>query len=603
MGLACSKELQSVLQSANHGDAQRVASCLSSDPRLLRSVTFIKRSSVLHLAARSGHTKILEAILRPLVEDVLDDASGNQQQAQSVSRLRKALNARDLYFRTPLLVAAKKGHLDCVKLLLEKGANLFASDRYANTCLHYAALIGQPTIVEYLIARAASRDLTSSFVNKLNVTGVTALHYAVWGNHPEVVQQLILNGADYTISSQRVSDHCVPVPIGTTPLHLAAMVHSRAIAWTILEQYASDLLNHSDDDPDLIDPRELVNWYGLTAAQLAAHSPHSGLARMLLPGLCVLQLLEPEDIDRLVRKRFGPVSLKSIAAAALQEHLWDRVEYVVAQEQLLCGGGNSNHGDTMQQDDTLTCRSDATCNCYVLSLPSGGDASEGYDKFQELSSAPQGLAVAVVAGVSNVGGRLKVMVAKVNVGGTWVSCLSPGTCRSPSEASTIDLQQPGAVAATTTAMTGRVCCCSISDDTQRQLAVAAFGGSCSSSEGADADISCSVADMHADVSKVVRYDSANMDQDDAHIMYMMRAQRLYAETTTPADVEAGVCCLCTEGRAYVEVVGCGHVMCTSCARRVSEIKGQKPPLCPFCRRPIKQLGMARQLMHLKGKHA
>lgn len=83
--------------------------------------------------------------------------------------------------------------------------------------------------------------------------------------------------------------------------HRIASCHLRHVPHSCVVLQASDLLNHSDDDPDLIDPRELVNWYGLTAAQLAAHSPHSGLARMLLPGLCVLQLLEPEDIDRLVR--------------------------------------------------------------------------------------------------------------------------------------------------------------------------------------------------------------------------------------------------------------------------------------------------------------
>eukprot|EP00877_Chromochloris_zofingiensis_P013501 jgi/Chrzof1/8404/Cz03g09120.t1 len=634
MGLNFSKESQSLLQSANHGDAQRVASCLLSDPRLLKSVTFIKRSSVLHLAARNGHTKVLEAIVQPLVDDVLDDASGNQQ-AQSVSRLRKALNARDLYFRTPLLVAAKKGHLDCVKVLLEKGANLFSIDRDANTCLHYAALTGQPMIVEYLISRTAARDLTARFVNKLNVTGFTALHYAVWGNHAEVAQQLILNGADYTISSDRVFDNWVPVPIGTTALHLAVIRNSSTIVWMILEQYASDLLNLSVDDPELIDPRELVNVYGLNAAQLAAHLHYRRLARMLLPQLSVLQLFEPEDIDRLVRKRFGPVSLRSIAATVLQEHLWGQVDHVVAQEQLLCGG-NSFH-DLVQQDDILTSAADGDVRCatshiavdgrtLIPEITSGlegstsndtrgsasvGNAPEGYNASQGLDSGPQGstnsqgLTSAAVAGVSNVGGRLRQMVAKANLGGNWVSCLSPDISRMPSEASTIAPQQPGAAAAAMAAMTGEGCCCSINDDTHRQLATAASGGSCSSSQGGDADISCGVAGMHADVSKVVqRFDSANMDQDPAHIMYMMRVQQLSTAqlATTSADVEEGVCCLCTEGRAIVEVVGCGHVMCTSCARRVSEIRALKPPLCPFCRRPIKQLAMAQELTSLKRKH-
>jgi ankyrin repeat protein len=56
-----------------------------------------------------------------------------EQQLASFRRLRQTVNARDLYRRTPLIVAAKQGHLACTQLLVEGAANLFAVDREGNT--------------------------------------------------------------------------------------------------------------------------------------------------------------------------------------------------------------------------------------------------------------------------------------------------------------------------------------------------------------------------------------------------------------------------------------------------------------------------------------
>jgi ankyrin repeat protein len=56
-----------------------------------------------------------------------------EQQLLSFRRLRQTVNARDLYRRTPLIIAAKQGHLHCTQLLVEGAANLFAVDREGNT--------------------------------------------------------------------------------------------------------------------------------------------------------------------------------------------------------------------------------------------------------------------------------------------------------------------------------------------------------------------------------------------------------------------------------------------------------------------------------------
>ena len=60
-------------------------------------------------------------------------SSQPEVQLASFKRLRHTVNARDLYRRTPLIVAAKQGHLECAHLLVDAASNLFAVDREGNT--------------------------------------------------------------------------------------------------------------------------------------------------------------------------------------------------------------------------------------------------------------------------------------------------------------------------------------------------------------------------------------------------------------------------------------------------------------------------------------
>lgn len=60
-------------------------------------------------------------------------SSSNEVLLPSFKKLRQTVNARDLYRRTPLIVAAKQGHLECAHLLVDAASNLFAVDREGNT--------------------------------------------------------------------------------------------------------------------------------------------------------------------------------------------------------------------------------------------------------------------------------------------------------------------------------------------------------------------------------------------------------------------------------------------------------------------------------------
>lgn len=67
------KERREWLDAAGRGDALAVASTLTSAPDLVKSATFLKRSSALHIAAVSGHVDVLAVILRPLLEGVREE--------------------------------------------------------------------------------------------------------------------------------------------------------------------------------------------------------------------------------------------------------------------------------------------------------------------------------------------------------------------------------------------------------------------------------------------------------------------------------------------------------------------------------------------------
>lgn len=55
----------------------------------------------------------------------------------------------------PLIAAAARGHLDTVRLLLERGADVNAADLTGWTPLHAAAYSGNPEIIKLLLERGA----------------------------------------------------------------------------------------------------------------------------------------------------------------------------------------------------------------------------------------------------------------------------------------------------------------------------------------------------------------------------------------------------------------------------------------------------------------
>ena len=132
---------------------------------------------------------------------------------------------------TPLHHAARAGHTEPMRLLLEAGAEKDARDTEVQgyTPLLVAALNCQADSVALLIQAGADTDLAT-----LDYGG-TALHFAALSGHVEVARLLIEGGADReltTVSSGVIPAHflfaglalqiALTIPNGATPLILAA---------------------------------------------------------------------------------------------------------------------------------------------------------------------------------------------------------------------------------------------------------------------------------------------------------------------------------------------------------------------------------------------
>ncbi|KAL7961272.1 ankyrin repeat-containing domain protein [Trichoderma compactum] len=138
-------------------------------------------------------------------------------------------------FSLYLLPAAEFGHEATVKLLLEKGADINASDEYFYTPLHRAAIGDQEAIMKLLIDKGANIEAAS--------WGETPLHVAVDFSSEAAVKLLLDEGANIEAADN----------YGNRPLHLAAN-GKEAIVKLLLDRNAD------------VDAAENVGWSPLHVA-------------------------------------------------------------------------------------------------------------------------------------------------------------------------------------------------------------------------------------------------------------------------------------------------------------------------------------------------
>ncbi|KAK0675810.1 ANKR6 protein, partial [Pygoscelis papua] len=156
--------------------------------------------------------------------------------------------------RTPLHLAAHRGHLHVVQVLLKAGCDLDIQDDGDQTALHRAAVVGNTDVIATLIQEGCALD-------RQDKDGNTALHEACWHGFSQSAKVLVKAGANVLAKNKA----------GNTPLHLACQnSHSQSTRVLLLGGSRADLKNNAGD----------------TCLHVAARYNHLPIVRVLLSAFC-----------------------------------------------------------------------------------------------------------------------------------------------------------------------------------------------------------------------------------------------------------------------------------------------------------------------------
>jgi hypothetical protein len=169
--MAAEAAIGAIHMAAREGDAVSVARMLDEDPRLLSSVW--RDDTLLNTAAWNGHVDLVRLLLER-------GAEVNQAGEDGATALRFAV------FR---------GLEEMVSILLSSGADISRKGYRGRTALMFASSGGHAAVVRLLL-----RSMGRGGLDERDEDGITALCYACYEGHADVVQVLLLEGADHTIA-------------------------------------------------------------------------------------------------------------------------------------------------------------------------------------------------------------------------------------------------------------------------------------------------------------------------------------------------------------------------------------------------------------------
>eukprot|EP00057_Strongylocentrotus_purpuratus_P025738 XP_011680212.1 PREDICTED: transient receptor potential channel pyrexia-like [Strongylocentrotus purpuratus] len=141
--------------------------------------------NVFHVASEAGQ----EQCLQILVDYVIGTDGGDGSEAEQHLEHRSLIDSTVKTKLTPLHCAILGGHLGCVQILCDAGANVEAQSISGKTPLQRATEKKHVDIMKYLLALHAD-------VNKANNTGITALHIAASNGLAEPLGTLLEYHAD-----------------------------------------------------------------------------------------------------------------------------------------------------------------------------------------------------------------------------------------------------------------------------------------------------------------------------------------------------------------------------------------------------------------------
>ncbi|XP_048249888.1 uncharacterized protein LOC124128376 [Haliotis rufescens] len=216
----------------------------------------------LHAACRGGYTELVKILLRyDLNRSVCNNTSRMNCRFENSRYLIFSMRGNDVK-HTPLFVACENGHIDIVRLLIEKGADVTAAAKDGCTPLHCACKNGHIDIVRLLIEKGADVSDAACY---------TPLQCACKNGHIDIVRLLIEKGAD--VSAAAAADVY-------TPLHCACEDGHIDIVRLLIEKGAD------------------VNaaFYGDTLLHCACKNGHIDIVRLLIEKCADVYAAANDDI-------------------------------------------------------------------------------------------------------------------------------------------------------------------------------------------------------------------------------------------------------------------------------------------------------------------
>eukprot|EP00658_Telonema_sp_P-2_P001959 TRINITY_DN10732_c0_g1_i1.p1 TRINITY_DN10732_c0_g1~~TRINITY_DN10732_c0_g1_i1.p1 ORF type:complete len:282 (-),score=41.90 TRINITY_DN10732_c0_g1_i1:59-904(-) len=193
--------------------------------------------SVVHVAAQAGSPTVLRLLLRcKLDPNALDDSKMAPlhyavfgESGGEVMKLllegRGSVHAADNGGATALHYAAQVGQHSLIPLLLCAKADPSVTDRFGNTAMHDAASSGKLGAVEALLDAQVHPD--GGLDRDMQYRAATPLHMAQQANHANVVQVLREAGG-YNIAQSDCSD-----PVGLSLIHISEPTRLLSISYAV----------------------------------------------------------------------------------------------------------------------------------------------------------------------------------------------------------------------------------------------------------------------------------------------------------------------------------------------------------------------------------
>ena len=153
----------------------------------------------------------------------------------------------------PADVTSQSGHLEGLKLLIKKGAEVNQAAENGATPSFFAAKGGHLELLMLLVEKGAN-------VNQANKNGATPAHIAAWNGHLEVLRLLVeMGGADVNQANED----------GATPALFAAKYGHLEVLTLLVEKGAGRIAAHNTQNRS----EEDTSIFSSQAAHVLATSP------------------------------------------------------------------------------------------------------------------------------------------------------------------------------------------------------------------------------------------------------------------------------------------------------------------------------------------